>query len=109
MSDLGSWVQEEYEKLKTRRDELRVQLDLGKKEVKDAWLVADQKWGELEKKVKLVRNLSKQTAGEVKQAADELVEEAREGISETLEEVSEGAEKLVHEIREGFNRLTGRP
>lgn len=107
MSDLGSWIQEEFEKLKTKRDELRVQLDLGKKEVKAAWLEADEKWGELEKKVKLARKLSAQTAEEVKEAAEELAEDARESVSETVEEVSKAAEKLAKEIREGFNRLTG--
>ncbi len=105
MSDLSHWLQEEYEKLKTRRDELRVQLDLGKKEVEDAWREADEKWGDLESKMKLMGNLARQTAEEVSEAAGELVEDTREGVAMTLDEAKQAAEKLVGELREGFDRL----
>jgi hypothetical protein len=105
MSDLSHRLQQEYEKLKTHRDELRVQLDLGKKEAKAAWLEVDETWGELETRMKLLGRLSRQTAEEVSEAAGELVDDAREGVSLTADEVKDGANKLVGEVREGLARL----
>ena len=46
MSDLGNLLKQEYEKLQQRRDELKVQLDLGKMEVRDKWNALDERWAE---------------------------------------------------------------
>jgi predicted nucleic acid-binding Zn-ribbon protein len=105
MSELGFRLDQEFAKLKRRRDELRVQLDLGKKEVEDKWGSLDDQWGELESKVKLWARLTRQTADEVSDAAEEVVEEAREGLETTADEVADAAKKLVAEVREGFERL----
>lgn len=83
MSDLGDRLQQEFEHLKTKRDELRVQLDLGKKDVEDAWHEAEQKWQKLESHVQRL---------------------AREG-AETLEDIGEAAELLVDEIKTGLQDL----
>ena len=105
MSELSFRLEQEFEKLKQRRDELRVQLDLGKKEVEDTWASLDEQWGELEAKVKLWARLTRQSADEVSDAAEEVVEDAREGLEMTAGEVADAAKKLVVEVREGFDRL----
>lgn len=85
MADLRDRLEEELEKLKTHRDELRVQLDLGKKEVEDAWEEANGKWSRLE--------------GHLARLKDE-------GES-ALDDVGEAAELLVDEIKKGFERIRG--
>lgn len=83
MSEIRDRLEREKEKLETLRDELRVQLDLGKKEVEDAWEEAEHRWNKLEAQIDRFK---------------------REG-SETLEDIGEAAELLVGEIRAGFNDL----
>jgi len=83
MSDLRRRLEQETEKLKTRRDELLVQLDLGKKEVEDAWSEADEKWSRLEAQLHRLK---------------------REG-EEALDEIGEAAELLVDEVKEGFKKM----
>jgi hypothetical protein len=105
LSELSFRLEQEFEKLKQRRDELRVQLDLGKKEVGDKWASLDEQWGELEAKVRLWARLTRQTTDEVSDAAEEVVEDAREGLEMTANEVADAAKKLVGEVREGIERL----
>ena len=83
MSELRDRLENEFETLKTYRDELRVQLDLGKKEIEDAWQEAEHKWSKLE------GHLGRLT---------------REG-AEVLDDIGEAAELLVGEIRDGFKEL----
>ena len=83
MSDLGERLQQEFEDLKTKRDELRVQIDLGKKDAEDAWHEAEQKWQKLESHVQRL---------------------GREGAA-ALEDIGEAAELLVDEIKTGFKDL----
>lgn len=83
MSELQNRIEQEVDKLRTRRDELRVQLDLGKKEVEDLWTEADEKWTKLESHLRRLK---------------------REG-EETLDDVGEAAELLVQEIKDGFKSL----
>jgi seryl-tRNA synthetase len=78
-------LQEELEGLKQRRDELRVQLDLGKKDVKDRLAELDDKWDSLEAKLDLLASESKDAA----------------------KDVGEAAELLLEEVKAGFKRLTG--
>jgi hypothetical protein len=65
----------------------------------------DERWGELETKVKLWARLTRQTADEVSDAAEEVAEDAREGLEMTADEVADAAKRLVSEVREGFERL----
>lgn len=83
MSELTTRLEQELEKLKVRRDELRVQLDLGKMDLRDTWEETEARWHKLEAHL-----------GQLK----------REG-SDALDDVGEAAELLLGEIKEGFNRL----
>ena len=55
--------------------------------------------------MKLWGRLSKQTAEEVSDAAEAVVEDAREGIEMTADEAKGAANSLLREVREGFERL----
>jgi len=83
MSELGDRLEQELEKLKTKRDELRVQIDLGKKDLQDSWEEAEHRWHRLEGYVGRLKG---------------------EG-QDALEEVGDAAELLLDEIKEGFSRL----
>ena len=83
MSELKMRLEREIEKLKTARDELRVQLDLGKKEVEDAWEEVEGKWSQLEA---------------------QLLRLKREG-EDTLEEIGEAADLLMSEVKSGFKKM----
>ena len=83
MSELMHRLEQEAERLKTKRDELRVQLDLGRKDLEDAWHQADEKWSKLE---------------------SYLLRLKREG-GDTLDEIGDAAEILVEEIKDGFKKL----
>lgn len=107
MSDLADRLHKEFEKLKTRRDELRVQLDLGKMDAKDAWKELDGKWTEAERKMKQLAQVSRNTADEISDTAGDLIDDTAAGLKLTAAEVGDSAEKLLDEIREGFSRLRG--
>ena len=83
MSELGDRITVKFEEMKQKRDELRVQLDLGKKEAADAWHALDKRWGEVETKYHQLE---------------------REG-QDTTEGIRDATELLLDEIREGFERL----
>lgn len=83
MSELRDRLEQELEKLKTTRDELRVQIDLGKKEAEDAFEEVSEQWGHLE--AHLAR-LKKEGEG-------------------ALDDIGDAAELLVDEIKKGFDRV----
>ena len=81
MADLDDIIAE----LKQRRDELRVQMHLASKELKD-------EWEELEDKMQ-------EFSGKAKQFADEA------GIQETGEGLGDALKNLGNEIRLGYERI----
>lgn len=83
MSTLEDRFHEEVEQLKTLRDELRVQAELGKMDAVEAFNHAEKRWEELEGKLTAIR---KQT-------------------EEPLHEVGEAAKALVHEIGEAYKKI----
>ena len=87
MPDRKARLHDEFEKLKQRRDELRVQLDLGNKEARAAWEEAEGKWAQLEGRLKVLARESKDAAGDV------------------AEKTAEKAEVLLKEVKDGFARL----
>lgn len=81
MTDLQSMIEE----LKQKRDELRVQMHLASKEIKE-------EWEELEEKME-------DYSGKVKQFADDAkLKETGEGLGEALG-------KVGHELKLGYERL----
>ena len=83
MSDLTERLSEELAGLRELRDEYRVQMELGRAEVRQRWERLEEDWRHLEGKLKLMRN---------------------ESIGE-LEEISEAARLLLEQIREGYRHL----
>lgn len=66
------------EKLRQERDELRVQLHLGKAELKDEWEVLEKKWAHLETRVAGVAEEARESSREVGAAFGVLAEELGE-------------------------------
>jgi hypothetical protein len=75
MSDLDDKMEEILEKLKTERDELRVQLHLLAAEAKDEWEEMEKHWEHLESRMKRVGDAAADSGGEVAAAGKQLAEE----------------------------------
>lgn len=85
MSDVEDKVEGLFEELKQKRDELRVQMHLASKELKD-------EWDELEDKME-------EFSGKAKQFADDAkLRETGSGLGDALG-------KLGHEIKLGYERI----
>lgn len=81
MPDLDDLIEE----LKQKRDELRVQMNLASKEIKD-------EWEELEDEMKEFLDKSKEVAGDAR------LKETGEGVGKALAQVG-------HELKLGFDRI----
>ena len=81
MSSFQDRLNEDVDKLRQRRDELLVQLDLGKKDAADAWHEVEHRWQHLEGKLRVLADESKEAAEDVGEAASQLVEEIRDGFA----------------------------
>ncbi len=86
MSKLSEFFEDEMKALRQLRDELRVQSELGSMEAREQWKQLEHRWGELEGKLKLVR----------------------EGAQEDAGEIGEAVKILAGELRAGFEHLRGR-
>lgn len=80
-----SEVNELFEELKQKRDELRVQMNLASREVKD-------EWEDLEEKMQEFSGKAKEFAGEA-------------GLKETGKGVGHALGELGHEIKLGYARI----
>jgi hypothetical protein len=72
-------MKEEVEALRQVRDELRVQAELGRAELRDRWEGLEKRFHELEGKVRSAGDAAQGDAENVKEAARLLAEEIREG------------------------------
>ena len=79
MSQAGEWMKEELEGLRQIRDELRVQAELGRAELRESFDTLEQRWHELEAKLKMLGEGVQEDAGNVREAARLLVSEIRDG------------------------------
>ncbi len=75
MSDLDDKMEDVLKKLKTERDELRVQLHLLKAEAKDEWEDVEKRWEHLESRMKQVGDAASDAGGDVAAAGKQLAEE----------------------------------
>ena len=75
MSDLDDKMEEVLAKLKTERDELRVQLHLLAADAKDEWEEVEKHWEHLESRMKRVGDAAADSGGEVAAAGKQLAEE----------------------------------
>jgi hypothetical protein len=72
-------ITEEVEGLQRLRDELRVQLHLGKAEARERFEKLEQTWQHLESRLKIIREESGEDLGQIREAAGLLVGEIRDG------------------------------
>jgi hypothetical protein len=85
MADLDERVKKEIDNLRTLRDELRVQMNLGGKEAKSLFEGAEKSWQKLEGRVRLVGKESKKELDEIKKAARPLLEEIQRAYTKLRE------------------------
>lgn len=78
MADISERLNEEFEHLKTLRDDLRVRVHLGKAEIRDQWEGLEKDWQRAESKMKAIRASSRGSAKDVGEAANLLLEELRQ-------------------------------
>jgi predicted nucleic acid-binding Zn-ribbon protein len=76
---LETKLNEELDDLKRIRDEIRVQIKLGKAEAKDLWDRSEEKIEELESKVKGISGQAEQPLQDMRDAAQLLLDEIRDG------------------------------
>jgi hypothetical protein len=86
MSEKKGFLGEEIDNLRQLRDELRVQAELGRAELRERWGELEHSWHQLEGRLKLVRD----------------------GAREDSENVREAARLLAQELRESYEHLRGR-
>lgn len=80
MSIWSEFFHDEMTGLRQLRDELRVQSELGSMEARDQWQQLEHRWGELEGKLKLIREGAQEDAAEIGDAVKILGEELRAGF-----------------------------
>ena len=79
MAGIPDWLSRELEGLREMRDELKLQLHLGKADAKEAFEGVEKRWQHLEAKLKLLREGSKEDLAQIGEAAKLLTEEIRDG------------------------------
>jgi len=80
-------LQNAFETLKQRRDELKVQVGLGKLEARDRWQDLEKEWSRLEGKMKLLRSSSEDSLDDVRTDAQVLIDDLRQGFDELRKRV----------------------
>lgn len=75
------------ERLRRERDELRVQAELGKAEMKDEWEALEKKWGQLEHRMAAV-------AGEARDASQDV----GAAIGLLMDELGDAYRRIRHRI-----------
>ncbi len=72
-------VDEEVDRLRQTRDELKVQVHLGAADAKDAWSQLEHAWQKLQSRVKRIGDVTQESAEDVEDATKLLLDELREG------------------------------
>ena len=75
MSDVSDRLDKLVEAIKTERDELRVQMHLLKAEAREEWEDVEEKWGQLEPKLKKVKAGVVESGEDIGAASSQLAEE----------------------------------
>ena len=76
---VGESISREIEALEQKRDELRVQLHLGKEELRTRWDQLETQWLKLEDAVRRMEQASGPPLEELKTTAGKLARDVREG------------------------------
>jgi predicted nucleic acid-binding Zn-ribbon protein len=72
-------LQEEFDRLRGARDDLRVQLTLAKAEVVQEWNKLEESWGRVQEEFKRVGEHTKEPAQQISSAAHQLIDELKSG------------------------------
>ena len=81
--DMGNDIDDFWEKLKSQRDEMRVQAHLARAELGDEWDEVEKKWQKAEQKLKRVQDHAIETTAEMQRSAKVIMEE----IASTYERI----------------------
>jgi len=85
MSEDRGFLAEELDSLRAARDELRVQAELGRAELRERWEELERSWHRLEGRVGVIREGLKEDGQDVREAARLLVDELRTGYQHLRE------------------------
>jgi predicted nucleic acid-binding Zn-ribbon protein len=80
MSDLSDLVKEELDEFRKLRDELRVQSELGRADLRDRVRELEKRWHKLESRFEGVRKDARGDAEDVREAVRLLARELKEGF-----------------------------
>lgn len=72
---------DEFEKLKTKRDELKLKAHLFKSDVKDEWNELEDRWNHLEAKMKGAEKAAHESGQDVETAFSMLIDELKDGYT----------------------------
>jgi len=76
--DNKTFLGDEIDRLRELRDELRVQAELGRAELRDRWHELEKGWHQLEGRLKLARDGAREDSQNVREAARLLARELRD-------------------------------
>lgn len=85
MSEDRGFLADELETLRAARDELRVQSELGRAELRDRFEELERRWHQLEGRLKVIREGLREDGQDVREAARLLVDELRAGYQHLRE------------------------
>jgi hypothetical protein len=85
MSEEKGFLSDELENLRGVRDELRVQAELGRAELRERWEELERRWHQLEGRLKVVGDGLREDGQDVREAARLLLSELREGYEHLRE------------------------
>ncbi len=72
---MNSDIEKFWEKLKTERDEMRVQAHLARAEFREEWNEAEEKWQKVEQKLSRIQDQAIETTDEMQSSAKVIMEE----------------------------------
>jgi DNA repair exonuclease SbcCD ATPase subunit len=73
--DMSSDIEDFWEKLKTQRDEMKVQAHLARAEFRDEWNEVEEKWQKAEQAFDRVQDQAIETTAEMQHSAKVIMEE----------------------------------
>jgi hypothetical protein len=88
MSEFRGGLKEELEAFRELRDELRLQTQLGKAELRDRLKELERRWHKLESRLDGIRKDAKGDAEDVREAIRLLARELKEGFDHVRERLS---------------------
>jgi hypothetical protein len=90
MAEISNWkeiLERDLNQLSAARDELRVQMQLAKAELKDEWSKLEDKYQRATSELRRVGDSTKEPAREISQAARMLLDEIKHGYTRVKEQI----------------------